>query len=161
MKSTDTRASAVVLAPVLTVYRCLGDIATIAASLPGVCSVRLDRAGHGIDLGYRLAGDRTATLAEHYRLHNEHHQVDWQLTGLVNYRGSFTVFGDASLSQLTSTVSTDQPEWLGRACEQHQQMLRRLVCTIETAAHGRDRDAASPASDGTFLPVPLAPDRPG
>jgi hypothetical protein len=161
MGSTHTRASAVVLAPVFTVARCLSDIGTIASCLPGVCSVQLDPGRQAVELAFQPAADARPVLAERYRLHCDHHHIDWQLVGQVNYQGSFTIFGDASVSQLTSTVRTDQPEWLDCATEQHQQMLRRLVSSIECAAQRPAQGAASPDSDGTFTTVSPAADRAG
>jgi hypothetical protein len=143
---TETKATVVVLASVLTVCRHLADIGNIARCLPGVRSVL---AGDGETLTVHYFGGRTARIAPgRFRVNRYAQLVDWEISSSASYSGTIQIYGDSAISQLHSVLRTDHPSLSGAAQAMHTQSLHRIARSVE----GRLNPIPTPARD----PHPLA-----
>lgn len=128
---TETEATVVVMAPVLTVCRYLADVADVARCLPGVVAVR---AGEHQTLTIRYDGTATrpARIAPgQFRLDHTRQRIEWEIRGSARYSGTIGIYGDSSISQLQSTMRTDKPILSGATRDLHVEMLRRIARAVE------------------------------
>lgn len=151
---TETNVSVLVVAPVLTVCRYLADIANIARGMPGVRSVHAG-AAQTLTICYGSAADRIVRLAPgRFRIDQQQQQIEWEIRASALYSGTLSIHGDCTISQLESTLSSDQPSLSGTARDIHRQMLHRIARAVEA---GLDRLRAPLADDDPAAPLPAAP----
>lgn len=154
---SETDVSLLVVAPVLTVCRYLADIANIARGLPGVRSVHAG-AEHTLTIGYAGAAGRLARLARlapgRFRIDQQRQEIEWEIRGSAVYSGTLSVHGDCTISQLESTLSSDQTSLSAAARDIHLQMLRRIARAVEA---GIDRLRSPLATDDLPALSPAVP----
>ena len=128
---TETSATVVVQASVLSVCRYLNDVANIGHCLPGVRAVRTGE-DQTLTLRYDGAVARTARIAPgRFRIDRLRQRVDWEIDGTAYYSGTIGIYGDSTISQLQSILRTDQPSLSGPTQDLHIQMLRRIARGVE------------------------------
>ena len=127
-----TSLDAVVRAPIWKVRRHLNSIVAIVRCLPSVDEV-VWTAEDGDTLTIRQHGaddvDRLCPL--HFRICSRGTRVDWEVSGSSNYRGTLDSHGDAGLTQLHSTLWTDDRADEVSAGEPHRALIRRLRDDLE------------------------------
>lgn len=150
MRSDHVEMSVIVWSSVLDVEAFLGRITDIATCLPDIESATLSDAagrppadgdpGRTAPTGAILLvcrGSR-ATISD-YELFHTHGRTGWRLSGPVDYAGTISFSGDASVTQLRSTLTvgagpSDLVGSLGRqaAALVNSKFLRELARRIET-----------------------------
>jgi hypothetical protein len=131
MRVTETEATVVVMAPVLTVCRYLADAANVARCLPGVVAVRA-REQQTLTIRYDGTATRPARIAPgQFRLDHTRQRIEWEIRGSARYSGTIGIYGDSSISRLQSTMRTDERILSGAARDLHVEMLRRFARAVE------------------------------
>jgi hypothetical protein len=141
MQMTQTPPlSVVVWANVLKVNRYLSDIVNIALCLPNLtaAAVAAERPDEIALIGREFGAARAG-----YRLDHTPNKTEWHIEGPLGYIGTILVFGDASISQLRSTLHQTIPgEGAGQALL-HLGFLRELADRIECRQRPRHHQAAA------------------
>jgi hypothetical protein len=135
-----TTLSVVILMSIVEVRRKLADIELIARSLPAVLDAHHDPGATSVVL--RGDGEqRPAAVTVPCELRVTPAGINWAIGAPNGYRGRIDVFGDASVSQLRSTLAPPAPKVTACVLE-HVRFLRRLADLIE----GQESPWTGPAS---------------
>jgi hypothetical protein len=137
MQTTPTPPlSVVVWANILEVNRYLSDIVNIAVCLPDLAEVIHAEQPGEVAVISRQFGAALASCG----LDHTPQRTVWHIEGPVTCTGTIQAFGDSSISQLRSTLSSAGDS--GGAL-QHMQFLRELADRIESAQ--QDANTRHPA----------------
>jgi hypothetical protein len=145
MSTCETTLSVVVWANVLDVNRYLGDIANIALCIPDIADAAHAEQPDEVAIDSREFGPAIRSC------HLDHTPIrtDWQIAGPVAYSGTILCFGDASISQLRSTMQVEAAGPIAGVALVHVRFLRRLAERIEFARQHARGLSATPTARGT------------
>jgi hypothetical protein len=128
MSTCETTLSVVVWANVLDVNRYLGDIANIALCIPDVADAVHAEQPDEVAIDSREFGPAIRPC----HLDHTPMRTDWQIAGPVAYSGTILCFGDASISQLRSTMRVEAADPIAVVALVHVLFLRGLAERIES-----------------------------